>query len=174
MRAALFVCALLLVPLGVARADAIGIPADIQCPPGSAISANHAGHWCEVQRACTADTGCYDGEICSPDPVAVCADVETYTMGGRLATDVATPHSIRVGRGPCDASCTAPASCDTARRCVRRPPAPPAPVAPSASPAASTSSSSCRAAPGNRGGAGSLAAVIGLVIAALVVRRRSR
>lgn len=164
---ALVVCAFCAVA-SKADADAIGIPADIACPAGTSLTANHAGHWCELQRACTADTECRDGELCAPDATAVCAATETYSMGGRLATDRPSTHTIRVGRGPCDASCVAPGSCDTARRCVPRPPVPPASRAepsdpsPTSTESAPTSTRGCGVSPHGRASGLLAACAIGL------------
>lgn len=162
----LVVCALC-AATGTARADAIGIPADMHCPEGTSLTANHAGHWCEVRLACAADAECRDDELCTPDAVAVCVGIETYTMGARLATDHPSTRSIRVGRGPCDASCVAPGTCETARRCVPRPPAPvPAEIAP---PPAPTTTGGCVVSTGARASALLASCAIGL---ALVLRRR--
>jgi hypothetical protein len=117
--------------VSIARADAVGIPDDLPpCPAGSALTVNHAGHWCREETPCADDSGCASSEQCSA-AVALCVGTETYTQGGRLATDRPTTHTIRVGRGPCDASCVPPATCETSRRCTPRP-TPSAPTAASA------------------------------------------
>lgn len=173
MRAVLIGCVLALAPSGLARADAIGIPDDLVCPAGASLSVNHAGHWCVPLRTCSSDADCEASDLCGIEPIAVCVATETYTAGGRLATDRPTTHSIQVVRGPCDPSCSAPAACDSARRCVPRPAPSPSPVAgaPTTPPSPSTESSGgCHATPGVRGHVG----LIALAFVALVGACRRR
>ncbi|MBX7194491.1 MAG: hypothetical protein K1X94_20715 [Sandaracinaceae bacterium] len=129
-----------------AHADAIGI-VERDCPEGTIFTANHGGQWCVAGRPCTDDQDCDALEVCSPDPIALCVVNQSYVQGARLATDRATTRVVRVGLGPCDASCASPASCETTRRCVRAPapPAPPSPPPPSSAP--SSASGGCAAHP---------------------------
>lgn len=119
-----------------AQADAIGIP-DTTCPAGSSMQANHSGAWCEPRRACTADSDCYGSEVCSAEAVGVCFDSETYTVPTQICCPPPQTAVRHVARGPCGASCVAPAQCETARRCV-----------PAASAPSSSSSSAVASGPG--------------------------
>jgi hypothetical protein len=157
--------------VSIARADAVGIPDDLPpCPAGSALTVNHAGHWCREETPCADDSGCASSEQCSA-AVALCVGTETYTQGGRLATDRPTTHTIRVGRGPCDASCVPPATCETSRRCTPRP-TPSAPTAASA-PTAPTApaSSACHASRTSRSRLASLTVLAALLLS---LGRRAR
>lgn len=156
-----------------ALADAIG-PPPATCPRGSIGRSSHAGAYCAA-TTCSVDADCERQSwgsdrrryVCQPD-VALCVGTK----------DVTSPRARRglnrtivdIGVGACDAACVAPATCQTARRCVEA--ASPAPAPTGTARPSGARACACHAGP-TGGEAAPWAALVGLA-AASAGRRRAR
>jgi len=130
-----------------AHADVVmGPPRD--CPPGAVGDTSHNGPWCRP-TTCTSDAECVGvgARFDQQAPARVCREqplcIETRSERSQSGWSHGKPFERTLAHGVCAAgsTCTAPASCETVKRCVEpatpaaEPPAPavadvPAPAAP--------------------------------------------
>lgn len=107
-RLLLFFSMLSLVSLGVARADE-RMPSTVSCPEGAEPASVHANAEC-YPTTCSDDSGCKSGLVCAER--ALCIETRlTGPLGGN--------NRVAVGACASDGSCKYPASCETAKRCVK-------------------------------------------------------
>lgn len=105
---------------GAARADVV-MPLKKDCPEGSFAYDVHLNVFCDP-AACATDADCEpfarggQAMTCRPTPLCIADEV----MFSPRSRDF---YRKPVAVGPCGDSCVAPAKCDTANRCVPRPPA---------------------------------------------------
>ena len=99
-----------------AWADAINIPENPNCPPGSSLHTSHAGTWCQA-TTCTDDSECSNGLSCIG--VSLCVESSEVPCGGMVPDSGACTVEKDEALGTCESqSDCSSGECETAMRCA--------------------------------------------------------